>query len=98
MSYEDYCAACTYLSERSDYNGTYYCERKGEDIYASDAKCYNFCEAYSRSNSSRENMYENSASHTGSGCYLTTIMCQILGYPDNNYYLDTLRKFRTDIC
>ncbi len=94
MSLESYCAACTYLGERADYNGKYYCQKKGEDHYATDPKCYSFVEAYSRSNSARENMYSNSQSHSGSGCYLTTIMCEILGYPDNNYYLNTLRKFR----
>ena len=97
MAYEDYCAACTYLGESCDYEGRYWCDRKDENRYASDAKCYNFCEAYSRSNYSRENMYENSARHTSSGCYLTTIMCKLLGYDDNNYYLKTLRDFRDNI-
>ena len=95
MAYEDYCAACTHLGESADYNGKYWCSRKGEDHYACDPKCYSFCEAYGRSNSARANMYENSRNHSGgSGCYLTTIMCEILGYPDNNYYLQTLRNFR----
>lgn len=93
MAYEDYCAACTYLGERADYNGKYYCSKKG-DVYASDPKCYSFVEAYSRSNSARTNMYDNSANHQSSSCYLTTIMCEILGYEDDNYYLNTLRNFR----
>lgn len=96
MAYESYCAACTYMSENDNY-GKYWCERKGEYRLACDAKCYNFCEAYSRSNYSRENMYENSRSHSSSGCYLTTAMCIILGYPDNNYYLKTLRQFRDNV-
>lgn len=97
MAYEDYCAACTYINESADYNGKYWCEKKGEDHYACDPKCYSFCEAYGRSNYARGNMYDNSKNHTSSGCYLTTIMCQILNYPDNNYYLNTLRKFRDNI-
>lgn len=97
MSYEDYCAACTYLSECADYNGTYYCDRKNERRMACDAKCYSFCEAYSRSNYSRENMFENSRGHQSSGCYLTTMMCEILNYSDNNYYLQTLRNFRDNV-
>lgn len=97
MAYEAYCAACTYLSE-TDNGGKYWDERKGEYRSACDPKCYNFCEAYSRSDYARENMYENSRSHAGSsGCYLTTIMCKKLGYPDNNYYLNTLRKFRDEV-
>ena len=98
MAYEAYCAACTYLGESSDYNGKYWCSRKGKDYYACDAKCYDFCEAYSRSNYARENMYENSKSHMSSGgCYLTSIVCKILGYEDNNKYLNTLRAFRNNV-
>ena len=97
MALESFCAACTYLGENADYNGKYHCERNGEEHYACDPKCYSFCEAYSRSNSARQNMFDNSKGHLSSGCYLTTIMCNILGYPDNNYYLNTLRKFRDNV-
>lgn len=97
MAYESYCASCTYLSEHADYEGKYYCTEKGEDRYACDAKCYNHCEAYGRSNYSREDMYNNSREHqTSGGCYLTTAMCDILGYPDDNYYLQMLRTFRDE--
>ena len=95
MAYESYCAACTYMKEYGS-GGKYWCERKGQDMPANTSKCNNFCEAYSRSNYSRENMYESSK-NSSSGCYLTTIMCKLLNYPDNNYYLNTLRKFRDDI-
>ncbi len=56
MAYEEYCAACTYLSEKADYYGKYWCEKKGQDMYTNSPKCYNFCEAYRRSTYSRENM------------------------------------------
>lgn len=95
MACEDYCAACTYLGENADSYGKYFCDKQGERVYACDPKCYRFIEAYSRSNSARRNMYNNSVEHqSSSGCYLTTAMCNILGYPDDNYYLDTLRTFR----
>lgn len=98
MALENYCAACTYLGEKTDYTGKYYCEKKGDYYYATDPKCSSFCEAYSRRNSARENMYDNSKSHLNSGgCYLTTIMCKLLGYEDNNYYLNTLRRFRDNV-
>ncbi len=93
MALESYCASCTYLGERANYDGKYYCSRRG-DVYASDPKCYSYCEAYSRGTSARENMYNNSRGHQGGGCYLTTAMCNILNYPDDNYYLQTLRMFR----
>ena len=97
MSYYSYCAACTYMSEEPNYSGKYWCSVKGEDRYASDSKCYEFIEAYSRSSSTISNMIDNSQGHMSSGCYLTTAMCEILGYPDNNYYLNTLRKFRDEV-
>lgn len=97
MALESYCAACTYLGETADYNGKYWCSRKGEAHFACDPKCYSWCEAYGRSNSARENMFNNSKSHMSGGCYLTTAMCNILGYPDDNYYLQTLRTFRDNI-
>lgn len=34
--------------------------------------------------------------HSGSGCYLTTAMCAVLGKADNCYELETLRRFRKD--
>lgn len=44
------------------------------------------------------NMYENSERSRGdSYCYLTTAMCSILSYPDDNYYLETLRSFRDNV-
>lgn len=96
MALEQYCAACTYLGERADC-GKYYCERKGEWHYATDPRCYSFCEAYRRSTSARENMYDNSKSSSSSGCYITTIMCSILEMPNDNYYLQTLRNFRDNV-
>ena len=33
----------------------------------------------------------------GSGCYLTTVTCDILGLEDKNIYLQTFRKFRNSI-
>lgn len=96
MALESYCAACTYMKEE-EYYGKYWCEKKSEYRLACDSKCYSFCEAYSRSNYSRENMYNYSKNSSSSGCYLTTIMCHLLGYEDNNYYLNTLRRFRDNV-
>ena len=96
MALESYCAACTYMGETVDC-GKYWCERKGEDRYACDARCSSFCEAYSRSNYCRQNMYDTSKSASSSGCYLTTMMCKLLGYKDDNYYLNKLRYFRDNV-
>ena len=94
MALENYCAACTYLGETCNYNGKFWCEKKGEERFACDPRCSSFCEAYSRSNGTRDNMFDNSKSHQSSGCYITTIICDILNMPDNCYHLNKLRELR----
>lgn len=89
MAYEAYCAACTYLGENADSYGKYYCRYKG-DRYACDPKCGLYIEAYSRSSSARENMYDNSRNHK---YYITTAILNALKFPDNNYYLITIGSF-----
>ena len=42
-------------------------------------------------------MYKASGGYYKEGCYLTTAMCYILGYEDDNYYLQTLRTFRDTV-
>ena len=99
MSYDDCCAVCTYLSEKGDYRRKHYCRQKNEDHYPTDPKCNSFCRAYSRSRSTIENMYEDARRYNSntSGCYLTTIMCKLLGQPDDNYHLNKLREFRDNV-
>lgn len=87
MAYESYCAACTYMNE-NQYYGKYYCTTKGEWRKASDPKCYSFCEAYSRSNSGRENMYYYSSRY-----YITTAILSIVRALDNNYQIKVLGDF-----
>ena len=93
------CAECTYL-DLSDYNssGAYWCDKKLERHLATDPECGSFCKAYSRSYSAINNAIDYSNSkNSGGGCYLTTMLCNILGMDDNNIYLKTLRDFRNNI-
>lgn len=93
-----YCSECTYLDlETGDSSGKFWCDKKLERHLASDIECNRFCEAYSRSNSTSKSAYQYSLEHSSnSGCYLTTILCYILGMPDNNYFLNTMRNFRNN--
>ena len=93
------CAECTYL-DISDGNlyGAFWCDKKLERHLATDIECGSFCRAYSRNSSSIRNAIEFSNSkNSGGGCYLTTILCNILGMSDNNIYLETIRNFRNNI-
>lgn len=91
----DYCAECTYLKETPSSYGKYWCTKKGEDHYADDSVCGRECKAYNRSDSCISNMisYSKNNRSTG-GCYITTILCEILNMPDNNIFLTELREFR----
>lgn len=92
------CAECTYLNlNDGDIYGKFCCEKKWERHLATDVECSSFCSAYSRNYSTIKNAIEYSNDHTSSGCYITTMLCNILGLSDNNYWLNTIRKFRTNI-
>ena len=94
-----YCAECTYLDLSSERDGKFWCEKKLERHAANELECGRFCEAYSRSSSVSKSAYDFSEEKTSNGriCYLTTMICEILGLPDNNTYLETLRQFRKNV-
>lgn len=94
-----YCSECTYLDLTSgNSSGDFWCEKRLERHRANDIECSRFCEAYSRSSSEANSAYEYSKNHSGSsGCYLTTMLCDILKLPDNNPYLNIMRSFRDNV-
>ena len=93
------CSECTYLDPNKCYsNGTFWCEKKLEYVYANQEECYRFCRAYSRPDSVSKSYEEFSVNKTSnSGCYLTTMLCKILKLPDNNKYLNNFRNFRNNV-
>lgn len=95
----NYCSECTYLDLSSgDIYGKFWCEKRLERHLANELECNRFCRAYSRDSSVERSAYEYSIEHSSSGgCYLTTMICDILGYNDNNEYLNTMRTFRNNI-
>ena len=95
--YEDTCASCTHLGEKPN-SGKFWCPKKREYRLANTSidDCHSYCQAYGRSTEKREELLTISK-NSGTGCYLTTIMCKLLNYPDNNYYLNTLRYFRDNV-
>lgn len=95
------CGECTYLNidpGKGDLYGKFPCEKRWEKHLATDPECDRFCKAYSRDYNSIQNAYRYSNDHSSSsGCYLTTMLCNILKMPDDNIYLETMRNFRKDI-
>ena len=94
-----FCGECTYLDlSTGDIYGKFYCERRYERHTANDVECSSYCTAYSRSDSEIRNAMEYSKDHTSSGgCYITTIICDILKAPEKNTFIETLRWFRNNV-
>lgn len=81
------CADCVYmnLSERSPYDSSKaWCSERRSYYPPTDRAC------------SSRFKYDESR-NSSSGCYLTTITCEILGYEDNCATLQTLRLFRDEV-
>lgn len=93
--YENCCVSCGNLRLTDPYQGKFRCTWKSEDYYSTNEKCSSYYKS-SRNDSILESAYNYSSEYAKdtSGCYLTTMICNILGYDDNCYYLNTLRKFR----
>lgn len=95
------CSECTYLDFNKEYDpgdGRFWCETKYEWHYADEAECWRYCTAYSRSSSKAESYKNYSASKQNSGgCFITTIVCEVLGKKDDDKVLNSLRKFRDNV-
>lgn len=94
------CGECTYLNidpGKGDLYGKFPCEKKYERHLAIDPECDRFCTAYSRDYDSIKNAQRYSIDHSNERCYLTTMLCDILGMEDNNKYLFAMRCFRRNI-
>lgn len=83
--------SCTYYEFKSNgfFGGDYWCRKK--DCRVDDNTYYKYCCDY---NYDECKIYQQSES---SGCFLTTIACQILGKDDKNPVLNNLRTFRDEV-
>ena len=94
-----HCSECTYLKTNDpDLYGKYWCEKTLERVSASQQECHRFCRAYDRSYNMCEEYEKYSRDNSKNpGCYLTTMMCNILKMSDNSPFLNTMRDFRNNI-
>lgn len=81
--------SCTYYRWNGGIFGDYWCDKKDcrvdEDTYRRYCRDFNYdeCPIYRHTESS--------------GCFITTVACEILGLPDNHEVLNTLRAFRDNV-
>lgn len=93
------CAECTYLNiDYGERDRKFWCDKKCERHYGTDPACSSFCEATRRDQCTINNVISIARdANSSGGCYLTTMLCNILNLPDNNIYLETIRNFRKNI-
>lgn len=96
------CSECTFLNlekEYESYDCKYWCEKWNEWKYADEAECFGYCHAYGRSDSVSSSYRKRSqeSRNSSSGCFITTIVCNILKKEDNNTDLNKLRDFRNNV-
>ena len=88
-----YCGDCKNLGRKESetyknwYTGktTYKCLKNGEYKKIDDKACSSLVE------------FKDTGSYTPSGCYITTIVCNILGYEDDCDLLKVFRSFRDNV-
>lgn len=84
---------CPYYKWKDGLFGDYYCNNEKKVV---DSTTYSdYCKKdYESGGYGRcPNFPEKSSS---SGCFITTVVCDVLGMDDNNFYLEMLRKFRKE--
>lgn len=80
------CKDCGYLNLKDgNWWGQYYCTMKREYVSPNQRVC----------DSVNMKTYDNGGyKRSGCQCYITTIVCTILGYPDNCFVLESMRNLR----
>ena len=79
----DFCAECLLLDLNDQkWGNEYFCPKKGKYVDPKNYACSNFVKR------------KQNTGYQRSGCYITTIICNILRQSDNCDLLETLRNFR----
>ncbi len=86
----EYCGQCAHLDLKNKESYTtrdrYYCDKCHRYQELTEKACYNFLRNPSQG--------KETGGYTPSGCYITTIVVNTLGYDDNCTLLNILRDFR----
>lgn len=82
------CGTCDSFEKEYYWDDYGYCNYYGRKVGVNDSwGCYSGSEDYDKDDIFNED-------NDDSGCYLTTLMCEILGYEDDCFELTFLRSFR----
>lgn len=86
------CCDCEYLNRNDEYKDWF----SGKTKYKC-KECWQYKDLQDPACSKIRPITKNNGSYTPSGCYITTIVCEILGYEDNCELLCILRNFRDNV-
>ncbi len=78
---ENYCSTCVHLTSDKDWWGDYYCNYRQKYISSNNKACENYTK-------------KPDQGYRRAGCFITTIVCKLLGMPDDCEVLTALRDFR----
>lgn len=94
MAYENQCGTCLEFKDCRDYKTLF--DEKASWAYREKG----YCEVYKccyYPDDSCSTYYRNKKGSSSSGCFITTIVCDILGMEDNCGILNVLRSFRDNV-
>lgn len=104
------CAYCTYMDVTKEREGKFYCEKDryyhfADEINSRNCHCPRWRKDMYLGDDAIKTSREWKRAHGGtsssssnlSGCFITTIVVNILGLDDNCEVLETLRKFRNNV-
>ncbi len=104
--HQDQCGECKYINLGDCKEGRFYCSVRRDYVYANATACNSLSKASlyryqdaeviaAKEESGKFNQVQDT--YTSSSCYITTIVVEILGKPDDCPELQTLRWFRNEI-
>ena len=75
----------------------HWCNLKNMRVDSSKPACYKFERIYDEPSILKNSNSDDNNHPKNPGCYLTTVLCEILRANDNNPFLNTMRSFRGNI-
>ena len=87
MSYDGKCGSC---AEFEDVNGGQYDKNNSDYIKG-------YCAWYHAYYYPDDSCHHYKGTSSGGGCYITTMVCNVLGYEDDCDVLNTMRSLRNDV-
>ena len=94
--FADKCGSCGYLNLKEYRGHKYYCEKDYTYYEIAKLKCHNYIAAEDFIPEDKRDYYDIKKANRGD-CYITTVLCEILGFDDHCEILNIMREFRRSV-